>query len=238
MIKLYKKRFVFRIIVFVMIAVLYVIYPLSFSIMESDNFFKSFSLLHVFWAIWVIEMIFQGIPTRKILTMGSRKQFKANYVRPQSGFDQERLKQYHNQSSINALKVLAAWLVLSTIIGILSHRAILTNKELLLLTAIFYMCDLFCILYWCPFQKLIIKNRCCITCRIFNWDALMTFTPMLFISGFFSLSLFFLSVIVFILWEIWVFRYPERFWEGANDRLKCSHCNDKICQSKLRTKID
>ena len=78
------------------------------------------------------------------------------------------------------------------------------------------------------------KNKCCTTCRIFNWDHLMMFTPMLFIKGFYSYSLILLAFGVFAVWEICVFLYPERFWENSNMALKCSECTDKLCTQYCR----
>ncbi len=60
----------------------------------------------------------------------------------------------------------------------------------------------------------------------------MMFTPMLFIKNFFSWSLFFTSIVVLIKWEITYAKHPERFYSGANKRLQCANCNDKICQFK------
>ncbi len=48
-------------------------------------------------------------------------------------------------------------------------------------------------------------NKCCTTCRIFNWDHLMMFTPMLFVKGFSSYSLILVAISVFAAWEICVF---------------------------------
>ena len=61
----------------------------------------------------------------------------------------------------------------------------------------------------------------------------MMFTPMLFIRNFFSWSLFFTSAVVLIHWEIIYASHPERFWEGANERLKCVNCKDKTCKLKV-----
>ena len=55
---------------------------------------------------------------------------------------------------------------------------------------------------------------------------------MLFIKSFYSWSLFFMSCIVLIHWEIIYARHPERFWEGSNQVLQCAHCHDKTCQIK------
>lgn len=233
----YQKRFVFRIFVLAVVCLLYVLSPQSFSVLTADHFFTSFSALHVIWLIWVRDIILQIIPVKGRLTLGSRKQFKANYAQPLNGFDREKLKQYSSGSLLAACKVLALWLAIIAVIGMLWFKSILTPKELLLLSAVCYVCDVFCVLYWCPLQSLIMKNRCCITCRIFNWDSLMIFSPLLFLGGFFSLSLIFLSLIVFISWEIRVFQYPERFWDGANEALRCSHCQEKLCQVKTKTEL-
>lgn len=73
------------------------------------------------------------------------------------------------------------------------------------------------------------KNRCCTTCRIFNWDHLMMFTPMLFVDSFYSWSLLAVSLAVWLLWEACVLLFPERFCELTNAALQCSQCTDKLC---------
>ena len=85
----------------------------------------------------------------------------------------------------------------------------------------FYLCDLVCVLVWCPFRVFLMKNRCCTTCRIFNWDHLMMFAPFLFLPGFYGWSLLGMSVVTFAVWEIAFRLHPERFWEGSNQALKC-----------------
>ena len=103
------------------------------------------------------------------------------------------------------------------------------SKGIMLIIAIFfYVCDLICVLIWCPF-RLIMKNRFCTTCRIFNWDHFMMFSPLVFVGGFYSWSLFGLSLLALIVWEACVFMYPERFWEVSNLSLRCSECSDKLC---------
>ena len=67
----------------------------------------------------------------------------------------------------------------------------------------------------------------------------MMFTPMIFVNGFFSLSLLAVAVVILLIWELCVLLYPERFWEKSNVALKCSECTDKLCIQycqKLRRK--
>ena len=130
------------------------------------------------------------------------------------------------------------WVALIAALGLLKHRGILTDAHLFLISSLFYVCDLICVLVWCPF-RLIMKNKCCTTCRIFNWDHLMMFTPMLFVKGFYSISLLVMSFAIWLIWELCVLLYPERFWEKSNAALKCSECTDKLCIQycqKLRKK--
>ena len=62
----------------------------------------------------------------------------------------------------------------------------------------------------------------------------MMFTPILFVVGVYSYSLLALALAVWIVWELCVAIYPERFWEESNEALKCSECTDKLCTQYCR----
>lgn len=69
----------------------------------------------------------------------------------------------------------------------------------------------------------------------------MMFSPLIFIGGFYALSLVALAVLALIVWEVCIMIYPERFWEMTNVALKCSECTDKLCTQycqKLRKQKD
>ena len=120
------------------------------------------------------------------------------------------------------------WCCLIGALGILYAAGVIGKMGLFLVTVFFYVCDLICVLIWCPFW-LIMKNRCCTTCRIFNWDHLMMFTPLIYVGGFYSVSLVVLAFLAWLIWELCVMMYPERFWANSNAALKCSECTDKLC---------
>ena len=66
-----------------------------------------------------------------------------------------------------------------------------------MLISLFYaVCDRICVLFFCPFQVWIMKNRCCVHCRIYRWDYVMMFTPLLFVPGPYSWSLLGLALIL------------------------------------------
>ena len=87
---------------------------------------------------------------------------------------------------------------------------ILDDGIMILLCGAYSVCDMICIMFFCPFQSWFLKNKCCSACRIYNWDYAMMFTPMLFIRNFYSWSLFFMSVVVLIHWEISVEEKREK----------------------------
>ncbi len=226
--KRYFLRLIGRIAVLAACLILCFVSPGEFDLLEGRNFFKKFSVLHLLWCVWVGDMIFQIIPIKNKIALGSQKLF-ANRFRPiREKVNAKALKNYIVTTTQSAYKVMVIWLLLMTAIGILYYTDVISKTGLFMISVLFYVCDLICVLIWCPF-RLIMKNKCCTTCRIFNWDHLMMFLPLIFMGGFFAVSLVVLAVLAFLIWEICVLLYPERFWEMTNRSLKCCECTDKLC---------
>lgn len=226
--KKYIIRLIGRLFVLGICLVAYFTAPHKFDIVDGMNFFKGFSPFHLLWAIWVIDMVCQLIPIKNHIPLGSQKLFRNRFKPIREKINRSALKSHILSTTKAAGKVMLLWGALVSVIGVLYIINIIDKKILLLLSVVFYVCDLICVLIWCPF-RLILKNRCCTTCRIFNWDHLMMFSPLLFMGGFFAISLFSLSLVVWLVWELSILIYPERFWEFSNDALKCSNCTDKLC---------
>ncbi len=230
--KKYIARLVGRIIVLLACVAMYFFNTSDFEILDGLNFFAGFSVFHILWIIWVLDMLFQLIPAKDI-ALGSQKLFKHRFKPVIDKINVKALKQHIISTTQSAYKVFIIWGLLIAALGVLRHYNILTDSHLFLISVLFYVCDLICVLIWCPF-RLIMKNKCCTTCRIFNWDHLMMFTPMIFIRGFYSISLLVMAFAVWLVWELCVFIYPERFWENSNMALKCSECTDKLCTQYCR----
>ena len=226
--KIYTARLVGRCIILLLCMLLYFTKPEEFQILQGANFFREFSVLHLLWIIWIIDMLYQLVPTKNYISLGSQKLFKERFKPIRDKINYQALREYVISTTRSAYKVFIIWSLLLVVIGILHYHKILNDVLLFMISTIFYVCDLICVLIWCPF-RLIMKNRCCTTCRIFNWDHLMMFTPMLFVNGFYSHSLLIMAFIVWLVWELCVMMYPERFWEQSNEALKCSQCTDKLC---------
>ena len=202
--------------------------PQSFRILNGNEFFHSFSILHILWVIWMLDMFLQIVPVKNEIALGSQKLF-ANRFRPiREKINYKALRDYVVTTTKAAYKIFILWTLLIIGIGVLYHSNVINKTDIFMITVVFYVCDLICVLIWCPF-RLIMKNKCCTTCRIFNWDHLMMFTPLIYVGGFYATSLVVISILAWLVWELCVMLYPERFWEKTNVSLKCSECTDKLC---------
>ena len=226
--KKYIARLVVRCVILVACVVLFFLAPEEFNVLNGFNFFKKFSVFHILWAVWLYDMICQFIPIKNEFSLGSQKLFKQRFRPIREKINKAALKKHINTTTALAGVVMFLWAALIAVIGLLYFFDIIGKEILLLCSAAFYVCDLICVLIWCPF-RLILKNRCCTTCRIFNWDHFMMFSPMIFAAGFYGWSLFGISLVIMLVWELSIIIYPERFWEFSNDALKCSNCTDKLC---------
>lgn len=226
--KAYTARLLGRCVIFALCLLLFFHCPQELETLQGENFFRGFSVLHILWGIWMTDMIFQLFPAKAAIALGSHKVFSKYFKPGERMHDRQALKSYMAGAAKGAGRVFALWFALTVFIGVLYERGILKDSFLFLTSGFFYVCDLVCVVIICPF-RLIMGNRCCTTCRIFNWDHLMMFAPMVYIKGFYSLSLFFTALAVWIVWEINAAKYPERFWEGSNKALQCSECGDKLC---------
>ncbi len=180
-------------------------------------------VLLVIWILFLIEMLLRFFPS-KIESMGCQKQFKHNYI---PSANEEEI-----ESHKSIIWVAAFWVALNSVIGVLYYAGVFDAGMLVLISLAFAVCDMICILFFCPFQTWIMKNKCCTSCRIYNWDYAMMFTPLLFVKNVFALSLLFFAVVLLLRWEISAHMHPERFSDITNMCLSCSHCEEKLCHHK------
>jgi hypothetical protein len=231
MVRIYSARLVFRITVFVVAINLYLSDKSSLVISNGLPLGDGIKPLHILWLILIAEMVLKFFP-QKVMSMGCRKQFKVNYAPGAEEPLKTEIDAWMKGENAAALKVLAVWLGGNAVVALFYYAKILGESEVVLISLFYYVCDLICILFYCPFQSFIMKNRCCVTCRIFNWDSLMMFTPLLFIRSFFSWSLVIIALCLLIHWEVTYWRHPQRFSEASNQNLTCAHCSDNLCKVK------
>lgn len=222
-------RLVYRSILFILLLIKYIDYRIHLENELMSRLEEQPVILTVTWAVFVFEMILRFFPSR-FESPGCQKQFKQNYIK--SGETQIVI-----QDNNAVVLVALIWIGFNGLIGALRMVNILNDGIMVLLCCAYSVCDMICILFFCPFQTWLLKNKCCGTCRIYNWDYAMMFTPLFFVRKSYSWSLLALSFALLIRWEITFYRSPERFSENTNEYLRCSNCKEKLCTHKKQLKV-
>jgi len=217
-------RLIYRSILFLLLVYAYISYRYIYHQPFIIELEKMPGIIIFVWLVYVIEMIFRFFPTR-IESPGCQKQFARNYVK--TG-ETDIVVHDNNATMLVAL----IWIVFNGIFGALHMMGIIDDGIMILLCGAFSVCDMICIMFFCPFQSWFLKNKCCSACRIYNWDFAMMFTPLFFVEKTYTWSLLVLSIALLIRWEITFYRHPERFSEHTNAYLKCSNCTEKLCVHK------
>lgn len=228
----YLVKFVIRIGIFVSILVFYIVNkPLMCQVMTM-KVYMGIKPIHLLWLYFMGIMFLHIFPIKKIMLTMARRKAEEEPYEPEDDYSELELLRFVQDQNVKAWMVMLVWLIVNGVFGALYLLNILDDADLLMLTVFYFLCDYICILLFCPFQTGIMKNKCCVNCRIYDWGHFMMFTPMLFIKNFFSWSLFFTSCVVLIHWEVIYAKHPERFWSGSNKNLQCANCKDKTCQIK------
>ena len=227
--KSYIRRLIIRSIILITTIIIYIYFPNTFNVVKGINFIKMFSPLHILWCIWMFDMILQLCEVPKYWPLGSQKYLKERYQPDKIEIDEKLIKKHMKKISSDSISVAISWILLLIIIYILYLTKIIPYEIVIIISTVFYVCDIICIVIWCPFKTFYMHNKCCTTCRIFNWHHAMMFTPLIIIPGIWTYSLVIMSIIIVIVWEYNCFRHPERFLEKTNCALRCHNCNDKLC---------
>lgn len=227
---LHYVKLIYRSALFLAAVVLYIISRMQhtgtlFGGMENNHF-----ILILIWMVYVVEMVLRFFPSG-IESMGCQKQFEKNYKPITQSVNSGKVK---IQAGIRTAAVVVAWVLLNGLFGVLYLVGIFDAGILLLISLSYSVCDMICILFFCPFQTWFMKNRCCTTCRIYNWDFAMMFTPLIFVKSIYAWSLVALSLALLLKWEILLKKYPERFSDKTNMSLRCAMCEEKLCQHKTQ----
>ena len=222
---LHYVRLGYRSVLFILLLIGYIRFRIDSS-KQLPGLDEHRAILVVPWIVFAIEMLLRFFPS-KYESPGCQKQFARNYIK--SGNTDISIPD-NNATLLVAL----IWIIFNGIFGALNMLDILDDGIMILLCSFYSVCDMICILFFCPFQSWLLKNKCCSSCRIYNWDYAMMFTPLFFVRRSYYWSLLALSVVLLLRWEITFFRHPERFSEKTNEYLKCVNCTEKLCAHKQK----
>ncbi len=144
--------------------------------------------------------------------------------------DERMREQIRIDRTHEIVPVIVFWVIFNVALGLLFDRfGLFSQRTAMLWTLFYFVFDMICVVLWCPLQLVLMRNRCCTTCQIFNWDGIMTVTPLIPFLSWFSELLIVLALLVLLRWELAFARHPERFDERTNASLMCANCADKLC---------
>ena len=221
---LHYVRLIYRSVIFIALLVFYILNKVNGETQVIDRLEGTPLLILFVWVVFILEMVYRFFPS-KLESPGCQKQFACNYKKTGKT---DIIIQDNNATVL----VLIIWIGFNMIFGGLHMMGILDDGFMLLLCSAYSVCDVICILFFCPFQTWLLKNKCCSTCRIYNWDYAMMFTPLFFVRKSYLWALLLISFILLIRWEITFYKHSERFSENTNSFLKCENCNEKLCAHK------
>ncbi len=219
-------KLVFRSVLFLCACGIYIYNRIHNTGEVFGGFEKNSFIISFIWIFFALEMVLRLFPSR-FESMGCQKQFSKNYSEKPHTPEARRV-----QPGIVTFAVFSSWIALNAIFGILYFTNLIDAGILLLISLFYSVCDVICILFFCPFQTWIMKNKCCATCRIYNWDYAMMCTPLVFVPNLYAWSLCSFALVIVLRWEYLLKRYPERFSEGCNESLSCAKCQEKLCHHK------
>ena len=221
---LHYLRLVSRSVLFVLLVIWYIRFRLGLGDGLTTEIEKYPGILILVWLVFVFDMVLRFLPSA-YESPGCQKQFARNYIK--SGNTDIIIPENHA-----TFLVALIWIVFNGIFGALHMTGIFDDEIMILLCSAYSICDIICILFFCPFQTWFLKNKCCGSCRIYNWDYAMMFTPLFFVKKYYTWSLLALSIALMLRWEITFYRHPERFSENTNDYLRCENCTEHLCTHK------
>ena len=186
---------------------------------------RTLSPLLLVWLLLMLAMVRQFFPSR-LKSPGSQKIFARRCLPSSGGVSREEIR----RADQGALRVLLVWAAAHAGIFFLYAHQVVGKRFLVCLAGFYGVCDLICVLIFCPFRAWLMHNRCCTTCRIYDWDYLMMCTPLLPVGGWMAISACALAALLFLRWEIVWLRHPERFLESGNEALQCAECQEHLCK--------
>lgn len=187
-----------------------------------DYLFPLFFIYFIFDSFGVILPMFND-------AVYSSKMQKKMFIEVPS-YNEEKLKE---KAKINNYKAIFIFFIYFGSIALIGtaylHFSWFDSKFIYLIFFALNFADYFCIMLWCPFRHLILKNSCCNTCRISNWDRIMKFSILIFVPNIYTITIFIIGVLIFLYWEFQHFVHPERFYRMSNQTLWCTNCDKITC---------
>ena len=125
----------------------------------AEELIRDFTAARIFalfiWVVFMVEMLMKYFPLG-FESMGCQKQFAKNYIPAKNADDvpEKDLRIYDR----GALLILIFWIMLNGIVAVLYFTHIIDRGILVLISLLYSVSDMICILFFCPFQTWFMKN--------------------------------------------------------------------------------
>ena len=110
--KIYFARLVGRCVVLLIAVALWLFRRESFNVLNGMNFFRGFSIFHLLWILWLIDMFCQLVPVKGYISLGSHKHFLARFKPIAEKINKETIKKHVRATTKAAYKVMVIWVAL------------------------------------------------------------------------------------------------------------------------------
>ena len=133
----YILRLIGRCIVLIVCTALCFVRPEAFDVLHGMNFFTTLSPLHLLWGIWVVDMVYQIVPLKNQVPLGSQKLFASRFKPIRDKINYEALRSYVVSTTKAAYKVFILWCALIAVLGALYFGGILSKTALFMVSVLF-----------------------------------------------------------------------------------------------------
>lgn len=229
----YRIKTVFGFLALVVFIYMYICNPENLNFTSSKRWFG----VDIFWCVLFVDLLWRFIPG-KFHHIGQQKYLKCNFE-PSKSYEEkkgltEKELQNKKKTDKRALNVALAYGLLNLLWFVLYFLGIFRPQELFGIMLLYFVGDMICVHWFCPFRTLFLKNRCCNVCRIYNWDSIMLVFPLLIVPCLYSWILGGIAVVYTIVWEVSYYKHPERFYGSSNARLNCDRCDHGMCPHRKK----
>ena len=147
---LHYIKLIYRSALFIAATILYIVNRLRHTGLTFGGYGNSPVILTAIWIVFATEMILRFIPS-SYESMGCQKVFKKNFIKTSE-------TKPVNQDWRITLLVFMTWIALNSVFWILYLLGVIDHGILLLIALAYSVCDLICILFFCPCQTWFMRN--------------------------------------------------------------------------------
>ena len=140
---LHYVRLIYRSCLFIAFLVAYIMFRFRGGRPVEEILEERPLIISIIWTVFTVEMIIRFFPSR-FESPGAQKQFARNYIK--TGNTNIDIQDNHG-----VMLAALVWILFNGIFGMLHMIGLLDDGIMILLCCAYSVCDMICILFFCPF---------------------------------------------------------------------------------------